>query len=92
MKKIEAEFEKLPQIELKRKNHSDEQIAKRRKRAKSLCYESENSDDDGSLLFEVNIKTDKTCFYWEKACFRRKRAIYESLLHVLKMNFDYAVV
>ena len=100
MRNIGAEFEKLPQIELKRKKkHSDELIAKRRKRSKS-CGEIEvrgqkssaNCAGDDPSLFEVNFKTENMFFCFERYASNRWEAINGTLLHILKNRLNFSVI
>ena len=89
----------LPEVELKRKRKLvHEQSVKRRKRAKSVGLQIDDSNDeistlsDGSNVFEVTLKTENMQYCFEKACYRRKKALDEGLLQVLRSTFDYFVM
>ena len=99
MEKGLKKWEKLPEVQIKRKvNHMLEQVAKRRKRTKSVCDEIDESNEscwkicDDSFVFEVNLKTDKMYFCLERNANDYIGALNKSLLHILKNKFSYSVV
>ena len=81
----------LPKVDLKRKHVNEQQVAKKRKRAKESAIDSEKETFDDSFVFEVNLIAEKMHFCFERKAESFGGALNESLLHVLKKNLNYIV-
>ena len=99
---LEKQPPKLPDVELKPKRKQEtvtyEQVVKRRKRSKSVGRANEDVENgvsiplDDPIVFEVNLKNEKTHFCFEKTARDCNEALNYSLLHILENNYNYSVL
>ena len=83
-----SEGEKLlPKVESKKLPNN--KAAKRRKKASDS--DNEREFDDELFVFEMNLKTEKMHFCFERSASCDAEALNESLLHVLTSNSNYVV-